>query len=121
MIPPPGHGDISWCCLDLPAVDKPNPSSLGQENPSPIQLETLRVSKGIDALAFFLEPGKPLRILFIERHLGSLVEKPHGLLQSLRLRPGYPDRLFFLLPAGESPPERGMVENLLPGIETLLL
>jgi hypothetical protein len=53
MIPPPGHGDISWCSLDLPAVDKPNPSSFGLENPSPIQFETLRVSKGIDVLAFF--------------------------------------------------------------------
>ncbi len=88
MIPPPGHGDISWCCLDHAADDKPNPSSLGQENPRPIQLETLRVSKGINALAFFLEPGKPLRILFIDRHPGSLVEQPHGLLQSLLLRPG---------------------------------
>jgi hypothetical protein len=65
VIPPPGHGDISRCSLDLEAVDKPNPSSFGQENPIPIQLETLRVSKGIDALAFFLEPGKPLRILLI--------------------------------------------------------
>ncbi len=65
MIPPPGHGDISWCSLDIPAVDKSNPSSLGQENPIPIQLEILPVSKGIDALAFFLEPGKPLRILLI--------------------------------------------------------
>jgi hypothetical protein len=54
----------------------------------PIQLETLRVSKGINALAFFLEPGKPLRILLIERLLESLVEKPQGLLQGLRLRPG---------------------------------
>ena len=72
VIPPPGHGDISRCCLDLPAVDKPNPSSPGQENPIPIQLETLRVSKGIDALAFFLEPGKPLRILLILFDLQSL-------------------------------------------------
>jgi hypothetical protein len=77
MIPPPEHGHISWCCLDPPAVDKPNPSSLGQENPVPLQLETLRLSTGIGALAFFLEPGKPLWILFIERLLESHVEKPH--------------------------------------------
>ncbi len=61
--------DLLTCCPDLPAVDKPNPSSFGQENPSPIQLETLRVSQEIEGLAVFLDPGKPLRNLFIERLL----------------------------------------------------
>ena len=78
-----GDGDVSRDSPNGAAIEKGNPADFRQQDPLPIELETLRIAEGVGSCPLAFEGREALGALLVKGILQSPVQVHQGLLDRL--------------------------------------